>query len=354
MFVGMPNLISSESISEGWEKGKDPLMITGTVYKHDGRTPAPGTVIYYWHTDDRGLYSAITTTPKEAIRHGYLRGWVKSDKDGHYTIKTSRPAPYPKEDIAAHIHLSIKEPQLTDPYYADLYFDDDPKYLLHKKRYGVVNRAGTEVLRVLLDNHIQVAEHNIILGMNIPDYPATPVAGVHSGLNIGEDQPSFIPYHAFGADKGSQACPVCKYGRYHGVLFFVGNNPDWQSIKKWLIFLEQEAVKRKQYLKVYFVYGNADNYNKKERFQQLESLGNSLYLKQTALTFVPSFYDKATEVHLNKINPEAENTFIVYKHRVIVQKFVDLSPTKENFSLLQETLDKTRGRYFDLKEPMHH
>jgi protocatechuate 3,4-dioxygenase, beta subunit len=171
MYIGIPDTISSESITDGWTEGKQPLMITGKVFLRDGRTPAPNVIIYYWHTNDKGLYGAKPSTPKAAITHGHLRGWVKSDKEGNYTIKTSRPANYPDEAMAAHIHLSIKEPHISVPYYADLYFDDDPKYLPHKKKYGAANRAGTELLRVLWHNNMQVAEHNIILGLNIPAYP---------------------------------------------------------------------------------------------------------------------------------------------------------------------------------------
>ena len=68
---------------------------------------------------------------------------------------------------------------------------------------------------------------------------------------------------------------------------------------------------------------------------------------------MPSFTDKATEANLNKINPEAENTLVIYKHRSIVDKYVDIKPTVENFKLITAALDRTRGNYFDLPEPAH-
>ena len=351
MYVGMPEEIQSEHTSLGWTQGKQKLILTGKIFQLDGKTPAADILIYYWHTDDKGLYSGNNQTPEQAIEHGKLRGWVKSDKDGNYTIKTSRPAAYPQQDIPQHIHLSIKEPDIANEYFADLYFDDDPLYLKHKKKYGKIDRAGTEILRIVLDSDTQIAEHNIILGLNIPNYPNKNKAYIQSGLNIGQDQPSFIPFHAFGPDKGTRTCPVCKYGRYHGIVYFVGNNLNWTEIKKWLVFLEKESEKRKKYLKVYFVYGNDKNYNKTERQKQLENLGNELNLKNTALTFVPSFSDKGTEANLNKINPEVENTFIIYKHRSIVDKYIELKPTDENFKMLSNVLDNTQGEYFDLPEP---
>lgn len=351
MYIGMPENIVAESISDGWNEGMQKLIITGKIYQLDGKTPASGVIIYYWHTDDNGIYSSKDKTPKEVKEHGHLRGWVKSDANGDYTIKTSKPNHYPDQEMPQHIHLSIKEPTLDNEYFAELYFDDDKEYLKYKKKYGKEDRAGTEVLRVLLKNKIQIAEHNIILGLNIPNYPKKLNTEKQSGLNIGEDQPSFMPFHAFGPDKGTQTCPVCKYGRYHGIVYFVGNNPDWVEIKTWLQLLEQESEKRKQYLKVYFVYGNNKNYNKQERLIQFEKLGKELNLKNTALTFVPSFSDKKSEIYLNKINPDTENTFIIYKHRTIVDKYVNLKPTTENFKIISSSLDKTQGVYFDLQEP---
>ena len=353
MYVGMPKVISSEHTSNGWDEGKQKLILTGKVFQLDGRTPASDVVIYYWHTDDSGLYSSNDQTPKQAKEHGKLRGWVKSDKSGNYTIKTSRPDAYPNDNIPQHIHLSIKEPDIINEYYADLYFDDDPLYLKHKKKYGKLDRAGTEILRIVLDGNIQIAEHNIVLGLNIPDYPTKSKANIQSGLNIGEDQPSFIPFHAFGPDKGTRTCPVCKYGRYHGIIYFVGNNPNWDEIKKWLKQLDNESVIREKYLKAYFVYGDSKNYNKQTRQTELEKIGEELRLQKIALTFVPSFEDTESEANLNKINASIENTFIIYRHRTIVEKYVNLKPTEQNFKLIAETLDKTKGNYFDLNEPKH-
>ncbi|MBM3455836.1 MAG: intradiol ring-cleavage dioxygenase [Bacteroidetes bacterium] len=353
MYVGMPKQIQSEHTSLGWTEGKQKLILTGKVFQLDGKTPAPDVIIYYWHTDDKGLYSPNNETPKQAKEHGKLRGWVKSDESGNYTIKTSRPVAYPNDNIPQHIHLSIKEPDIANEYFADLYFDDDPLYLKHKKKYGKLDRAGTEILRIVLDGNTQIAEHNIILGLNIPDYPTKYKANNQSSLNIGEDQPSFIPFHAFGPDKGTRTCPVCKYGRYHGIVYFVGDNPNWDDIKKWLKQLDTESISREKYLKAYFVYGNSKNYSKQARQTELDKIGKELGLQKIALTFVPSFSDTESEANLNNINTNVENTFIIYKHRTIVDKYVNLKPTDQNFKLIAQILDKTKGNYFDLNEPKH-
>ena len=134
----------------------------------------------------------------------------------------------------------------------------------------------------------------------------------------------------------------------------MGNHTDWREIKQWLTFLEEQSLRRRRYLKVYFVYGNNRDYSKTKREAELEKMGSELGLKNVALTFVPSFNDQETEAHLNRINPEVENTFIIYRHRRIIDKQINLKPTAENFSVMSDILDHTRGEYFDLQEPEHH
>jgi protocatechuate 3,4-dioxygenase, beta subunit len=110
---------------------------------------------------------------------------------------------------------------------------------------------------------------------------------------------------------------------------------------------------RRKYLKAYFVYGNEKDYNKNTRQKELEKIGTELNLKNVALTFVPSMTDTESEVNLNKINPNVENTFVIFKHRTIVDKFINFKPTTDNFKVISSTLDKTKGEYFNLAEPRH-
>ncbi len=348
-YIDMPKTINAVDTSPGWNQPGQKLLVTGTMFKPDGKTPAPGVVLYYYHTDISGHYANKEGLNKRVVRHGYIRGWVKSDQNGKYAIYTVRPASYPNTTFEAHIHPSIKEPGINKEYYIDEFVFDDDKLLTADKRKKMNNRGGSGILRVVNSGDLQIAEHNIILGLNIPNYPLKEVVeSTQSGLKIGEDVPSFMPFHAYGPDKGSKACPVCKYGRYHGIIYFVGNKPNWVEIKQWLLFLEQESIKRSKYLKAYFVYGNEDGYSKAQRQLELEKAGTELNLRNIALTYVPSMNDTETEIDLNKIDPSAENTFIIYKNRTIIDKYTSFSPTTEHFNLLINTLNKTKGDYFEL------
>ncbi|KYG79939.1 intradiol ring-cleavage dioxygenase [Roseivirga seohaensis] len=349
MYIGMPKHIPSIDTSPGWMEEGQKLLIIGTIYKKDGVTPAPNVIVYYYQTDTKGAYANRKGLDQKVARHGYIRSWVKSDENGKYAIYTIRPAAYPNRDDPAHIHPSIKEPNDINEYYIDAFvFDDDP-LLTSEKRKAMENRGGSGVLRLLQKGDLQIAEHNIILGLNIPNYPTTNnKQEASSGKNIGEDVISFTPYHAWGPDRGTKTCPICKYGRYQGVLYFVGKNTNWEEVSKWLIYLERESFERQKYLKVYFVYGNELNESNDKLITHLENIGKTLNLQKIALTFVPSFSDKASEIDMNKINPEVENTFIIYKQSNIVAKFINLTPTQKNLSLFSKKLDDTTGDFFHI------
>lgn len=52
----------------------DSLIVTGTVYRPDGRTPAPGVILYVYHTNAQGIYPKKGDETGNGRRHGYLRG----------------------------------------------------------------------------------------------------------------------------------------------------------------------------------------------------------------------------------------------------------------------------------------
>lgn len=171
IYYGLPENLDATHTSQGWSRGGQKLIITGTVWQRDGKTPAPGVILYYYHTDGNGLYSDGPGADRRAIRHGFLRGWVKTDAQGKYTIRTIRPAPYPNEKIPAHIHFVVKEPNLNEYYVDDLVFDDDP-LLTPELRRTMENRGGSGIVKLRESGESRIAERTFILGLNIPDYPS--------------------------------------------------------------------------------------------------------------------------------------------------------------------------------------
>ena len=146
------------------------LVISGTVYKSDGKTPAPGVVLYIYHTDQSGQYRKIGTATGWATRHGSIRGWAKTNEQGLYRFYTIRPAAYSKTGPPAHIHATVKEPDKNEYYIDEFLFDDDP-FLTAEDRKQQRNRGGNGILKLEEKNGMFYTKRNIILGKNITGYP---------------------------------------------------------------------------------------------------------------------------------------------------------------------------------------
>ncbi|GGD40251.1 dioxygenase family protein [Muriicola marianensis] len=153
-----------------FHSGAQKIKVTGTIFKPDGKTPAPGVVLYVYHTDQKGLY-----TPKEGAsgwgrRHGYNRGWVKTDQEGRYAFYTIKPGVYPDRTEPAHIHPTILEPD-GRYYWLGSYFFEGDSLLTEKETKPSAPRGGSDgILRLRKEGNIWVGERNFVLGKNIRSY----------------------------------------------------------------------------------------------------------------------------------------------------------------------------------------
>ncbi len=148
---------------------QEKVKITGVVYQIDGKTPAKNILLYAYQTNEQGTYPKRNISTGWEKRHGYIRGWIKTDTQGRYTLYTFRPASYPDTRIAQHIHMTVKEPDRNAYYIDNFYFDDDPN-LTDKIRNRSNFRCGSGILRLLEVNGMFRAKRDIILGKNIPNY----------------------------------------------------------------------------------------------------------------------------------------------------------------------------------------
>lgn len=82
----------------------EPMLVTGTVYAADGKTPMPGVEVYVYHTDNEGYYSKGTNSS----RNPRLKGTMITNAEGKYEYRTIKPAPYPGGGNPAHVHYVIK------------------------------------------------------------------------------------------------------------------------------------------------------------------------------------------------------------------------------------------------------
>lgn len=87
-----------------------PMLLTGVVRGRD-RQPVGGVIVYGYQTNAAGLYEPDDRAPSRAgRRHGRYRGWVRTDGEGRFELRTVRPGGYPNSDIPEHIHLHVLEP----------------------------------------------------------------------------------------------------------------------------------------------------------------------------------------------------------------------------------------------------
>lgn len=152
-----------------YRENEPKIKITGTVYKKDGKTPARDVILYIYHTNRKGIYETRKSSKNWERRHGFIRGWIKTDKDGRYTFYTFRPGAYPNRQAAEHIHITVKEPDKNE-YYIDSYmFTDDPLLTEPMKRSSP-GRGGQGIVTPQYRNGMLLVQRDIILGLNIPGY----------------------------------------------------------------------------------------------------------------------------------------------------------------------------------------
>ncbi|MGK2863484.1 MAG: hypothetical protein ACSLE0_16250 [Chitinophagaceae bacterium] len=145
------------------------IEISGMVYGQDGKTPAPDIVLYVYHTDQKGIYPKKGNETGWAKRHGYLRGWIKTDKNGFYKFYTLVPASYPDSKNPKHIHVTVKEDGKTEYWIDEYLFEGDP-YLQYENS-NRPPRGGSGILKPVTEGGMLKATRNIILGLNVPGYP---------------------------------------------------------------------------------------------------------------------------------------------------------------------------------------
>lgn len=168
IYTNMPKLMKTIDTSIGWNLEGQRMKIEGTVFQKDGKTPAAGIIVYYYQTNTAGVYPGSTG---ETTRHGSIRGWMKTGADGSYTIYTIKPGSYPGSTIPAHIHILIKEPGINEYYIDDINFDDDP-FMTKTERDRLHQYAGSGIITLTKNNEgLLYSKRDIILGLNIQNYP---------------------------------------------------------------------------------------------------------------------------------------------------------------------------------------
>jgi protocatechuate 3,4-dioxygenase beta subunit len=159
VFSGMPARFGSVARIAPPEEPGDRMTLQGIVSSAAG--PVAGVIVYAYHTNRAGVY------PAAANRHGALRGWAMTDRNGRYRFDSIRPGAYPSHDIAQHVHMHVIEPGVGTYYIDNVEFLDDP--LLDPSSPQPM-RGGSGRSQPLRRDDGWDIRRDIALGRNIPGY----------------------------------------------------------------------------------------------------------------------------------------------------------------------------------------
>jgi protocatechuate 3,4-dioxygenase beta subunit len=247
------------------------------------------------------------------------------------------PASYPNSTNPKHIHPTIKEPGRSEYWIDEFVFDDDP-LLPDKERNRANPVGGNGVVKTVMKDGMLRATRNIILGLNVADYPKTSSSNIQSGLAIGSNCPAFDPMHVSGADNGKKACPMCKYGYGQGIMVWF-NHTNLDKMIQFAKNLEGEMERRgEKKFRVFLVYMNPVDKETEMDENKVRQWCEEQQLKKVAMVCIPSPVDKET-AGLYKINPEATNTVFVYKKRRIAAKWVNIEYDNESLKTIMNKFD---------------
>lgn len=318
------------------------MVISGTVYKPDGKTPAPGVILYVYHTDQTGHYTKKGDEKGWGLRHGYIRGWMKTNDKGEYKFFTLKPAAYPGANIPAHIHPVIKEPGKNEYWIDEYLFEGDP-FLTTEEKKKQEGRGGNGIIKLEESNGILYGKRDIILGLHVPGYPVSqrsnPKASYsfQSGLQVGSNCPAFDPLHISGADAGKHVCPMCRYGYGQGIMVWV-NHTNLNVLDKFVTRLEQEmTIRGEKKFRVFLLYINPvqsenDKTNEVVLRQKMNDWCNRLHLQKVAVALISSTDEESFKKY--DINPHVFNTVFVYKQRKIAAKWVNINYSPQSLETI--------------------
>lgn len=151
------------------------LMLRGTVYSADCRTPLPGTLIEIWQANDKGFYDKKRPGDfSEPPPPFHLRGMLRADSKGRYEIQTIVPGAYPIPPgvpgleqyggltRARHIHIKVL-PFLNVALTTQLYFKGDEH--LPGDPWG--GHKPSLALDLKQDGKFMVSEFDFVLGTGL-------------------------------------------------------------------------------------------------------------------------------------------------------------------------------------------
>ena len=136
--IDAPDNISWKTALKKKSDQDEPMIISGTIFQPDGKTPAQNVLIYFYHTDSEGYYGR-----GDEVRDGHFRGWMLTGADGKYEFSSIKPAPYPRRTDAAHVHMTLTGLNFKEDSINTILFEGDP--LIKERERNSVGKWGEPI-----------------------------------------------------------------------------------------------------------------------------------------------------------------------------------------------------------------
>lgn len=169
---------------------------------------------------------------------------------------------------------------------------------------------------------------------------------LQSGVEVGEYMAAYEPHHVSGPDRGTEVCPVCKYGKLPAVQVWLnGERPE--SIKKIADLLDSRVAKSKRQFKAFLAFmvddaaparTLADGTMVATTSAKVKELYTDTY-PNVAMTYLPKQGD-AQDAYKVSLSDQVTNTIFVYKDMKLVKKFVNFVPDERGLADFKKALNQ--------------